>query len=371
MYSSSDENIYEAIELYLSGALPENERLLFEEQLLSDSDLQQKVEVCKTAKDLILLNKLKGLKSIMTEEQTKADQANPFNKGWTFLVLLAVIGSGSYLLLNSNSSSEIVKSEKTKNNTVSTDSTPNKQESESEIKIKHIEQLPKVTLRTNINSENQINANKNNITANTHVSDNGQEIPLNEHPLKSEITANTTTESINDFVAPPANKCEGIVISAQLIVQEPCSGSNNGLIEIKGFKGGTSPYKTTLNGLRSEEENVFRDLNQGTYRAEVTDYNGCKHQFNPLILKGKICKLDYDFNPGRGEEWLGPLVMQESKLTIIDKTGNLIYSKQLANGEQSTWSGYSESGKLESGYFIYIIENKDGNVAKGSITVTE
>jgi hypothetical protein len=373
MYSSGDENIYEAIELYLSGSLPENERLLFEEQLISDQSLQHKVEVCKTAKDLILQNKLKGLKSIMAEEQTKADQSSPFNKGWTFLILLAVIGSGSYLFFTNKVPSQIEKSEKTKEDPVITESALYIPEIEKEVKIKDSEPVSKVTITPHIKSENQIIITKNNATENLPVVDNDQETSR-ELSLKSDNAnnlTNTETAPKNDFTSPPANKCEGIVISAQLIVQEPCSGSNNGIIEIKGFKGGTSPYKTTLNSVESEEENVFRDLNQGTYRAEVTDYNGCKHQFNPLILKGKICKLDYDFNPGRGEEWLGPVVTQSSNLTIIDKSGNQIYSKPLANGEQCTWSGYSESGKLESGYFIYIIENKDGHVIKGSITLTE
>lgn len=370
MYSSSDENIYEVIELYLSGLLPENESRLFEEQLISDSALQHKVEVCKTAKDLILQNKLKGLKSIMAEEQTKADQSGPFNKGWTYLILLAVIGSGSYLLINRNSSSDVVKSEH--NNTiVLTESAPTKKHPESEAKATHTEQAPKGSITLDKKPNNQFTTSKKDLTTNTPDIDYGQDLSSKENPSKPDNTSNSITEPKNDFVAPSANKCEGVVISAQLIIQEPCNGSSNGAIEIKGFKGGTSPYKTTLNGSGSEEENIFRDLNQGTYRVDVTDYNGCKHQFNPLILKGKVCKLDFDFNPGRGEEWLGPVAMQASKLTIIDKTGNQVYSKQIANGEQCTWSGYSESGKLELGYFIYIIENRDGNVIKGSITVTE
>ncbi|MBO9702832.1 MAG: hypothetical protein J7604_21645 [Sporocytophaga sp.] len=371
MYSSNDEYIYEVIELYLSGLLPENERILFEEQLISDSALQHKMEVCKTAKDLILQNKLKGLKSIMAEEQTKADQSGPFNKGWAFLILLALIGSGSYLLIRNNSTSEIEKSERISNNMVSTERTPNIQQPVSEIKHTNSEQLPKVIKISDKKTDNQPTTIKEDTTAITHVIDYGQSLTPKENPLKADNTTNSITEPKIDLATLPANKCEGVVISAQLIVQEPCNGSNNGVIEIKGFKGGTSPYKTTLNGSGSEDENIFRDLNQGTYRVDVTDYNGCKHQFNPLILKGKVCKLDYDFNPGRGEEWLGPIATQASKLTIIDKTGNQVYSKQMTNGEQCTWSGYSESGKLESGYFIYIIENRDGKVIKGSITVTE
>lgn len=368
MYSSSDENIYEVIELYLSGILSENERMLFEEQLISDNALQQKVEVCKTAKELILQNKLKDLKSIMAEEQIKADQRGPFNKGWTFLVLMAVIGSASYLFLKNDASSEKEKNEHNKNNIGSIGSAPIIQKPESEIKITNIQQLPKETIKPNKNTENQINIPKKDITDIPPAIKQGQELTSKENQLEN---ATNTTTIKNDFITPPANKCEGIVISAQLLVQEPCIGSSNGVIEIKGFKGGTPPYKTFLNGSESEEENIFKDLNQGTYRVNVTDYNGCKHQFNPLILKGKVCKLDYDFNPGRGEEWIGPVVMQASKLTIIDKTGSQIYSKQMTNGEQCTWSGYSESGNLELGYFIYIIENRDGNVIKGSITVTE
>jgi len=371
MYSSSDENIYEVIELYLSGILPENERMLFEEQLISDSALQHKVEVCKTAKELILQNKLKGLKSIMAEEQTKADQNGPFNKGWTFLILLAVISSGSYLLVRNNSSSEIEKSEHIKNNIVSTESAPNIPQQGSEAKNTNAAHPLKSNTIPDKKTDNQLSITKNDIVAIAPDIEQGQPLTSKENILKPDISTNTIAEPKNDIVPPPSNKCEGVVISAQLLVQEPCNGSNNGIIEIKGFKGGTSPYKTTLNGSGSEEENIFRDLNQGTYRVDVTDYNGCKHQFNPLILKGKVCKLDYDFNPGRGEEWHGPMVTQASKLSIIDKTGNQIYSRQMTDGEQCTWSGYSETGKLELGYFIYIIENRDGNVIKGSITVTE
>ncbi|WP_337229156.1 hypothetical protein, partial [Staphylococcus epidermidis] len=138
------------------------------------------------------------------------------------------IGSGSYLLVRSNSSSEIEKPEHIKNNIVANDSAPIIQHSENEVKITHTEQISKETTIADKKTDNQNHTINKSITATSPGIDNDQELAPKVSPFKSENTTSTTTESKNDFVTPPANKCDGVVISAQLLVQEPCNGTSNG-----------------------------------------------------------------------------------------------------------------------------------------------
>ncbi len=72
-----------------------------------------------------------------------------------------------------------------------------------------------------------------------------------------------------------------------------------------------------------------------------------------------------------GETWKSPTENNASELTIVDKAGNLYFSKQLDSNESLEWDGKSNSGNLVLGYYIYQLKFNNGKIYKGSITVSE
>ena len=83
---------YEEVENYLSGDFSEEEIIQFEKQLEIDEKLKQKVLICQSTPTLILQNKLSNLRTIMSEEQAKADKSKfPFNKTGMLVIVSSVL----------------------------------------------------------------------------------------------------------------------------------------------------------------------------------------------------------------------------------------------------------------------------------------
>lgn len=362
---------YEEIEQYLSGDLPEKDQMQFEEQLQTDASLKQKVLICQSAPNLILLNKLKDLKAIMSEEQRKAEQPKfPFNKTGLAILISSVLISGLAIYMNKNKA--------TPANTHKKIIPVNQAAPTSEGTPINADQLQRRN-NTVVDSQKRTDTNSNTDTTSkptTIVSSTPATIVVQDKLVPENKTQKTDLNQTNNTsIHTPATtaviNCTGVDIAADISVTEPCFGSNNGSIELHHLHGGKAPYKSILNGNVTASGHTFKNLYQGNYVIEVADANGCKHQFNTLILVGKNCVTNYDFNTSLGESWAGPIADQSCTLRIVDKNGTLVYTKQLMPDEQCTWTGHSLTGGLLHGYFVFTLENKDGSVNRGSITITE
>jgi hypothetical protein len=378
MYNNS--NVYEIIEQFLAGELSEKDKALFEEKLREDDSLKQKVQIVKSAGNLLLQNKLSGLKSIMAEEQLKAEKPSSQNIIKYGVIILSVMITGGtvfWMAGNNQPEEKSLKFEKEiiqSNSGEKTDSVQfieieksrgieNEEVKEPVNKIYSNREKKSVPVpdgltgdKPTMESEGHKDAD---VVIQTHNPDKPVDIPA---VVPTERKVQTQEKAPDDL-------CRNVKISAEIVTEEPCRGTSGGVIELKAIHGGRTPYKSSINNKESGSDSQFNNLNAGTYHIELTDANGCKHLFNAVTLHGKDCVTAYDFNPDRGEQWEGPVV-KTSKLSILDKTGNLVYSKQMHDGEQCTWNGYSQSGTLLYGYFVFVVENKDGSVLKGTITIT-
>ncbi|WP_299251884.1 hypothetical protein [uncultured Cytophaga sp.] len=373
---------YEEVENYLSGDFSEEEIIQFEKQLEIDEKLKQKVLICQSTPTLILQNKLSNLRTIMSEEQAKADKSKfPFNKTGMLVIVSSVLLSGTAIYVNSEKTiSQNIQD--TGKNIIQTDTVKVRSTFTQEEKNIHISEGQNIektnvaetkesiekTLRSDTVSKeikpvtNVRIVDHNQSTDSTTINKPKQDISVLDSNPKSIILKPTETTKSN---------CDDIEILADISITEPCLGSRDGMIELKNLQGGKSPYKSFINKNEVGYVTVFKDLYQGNYSIDVVDGNGCKHQFNSIILIGKNCNQKYDFNTSQGEVWNGPITNQICTLRIIDKNGTMVFTKQMDKDVQCTWDGYNLTGTLLHGYFVFTIENKDGSVTKGSITITE
>jgi hypothetical protein len=366
--NSNDSDIYEVIERYFSGALSKEERDSFEAQFISDEALKQKVDIFKASRNAILQNKLKDLKELMAAESSKVNKPGSLNKLWSAIIIVSLLGSGFFIWHTNkkpnqyNVQQDRVSGKPSDSSSESNDQTDDKVQTKDNVGIEHAEKKSGESKVAIAESE------KNSVE---ETREESKVIPPSENLDKrhqtNPVAPKDSAVHASDI---PADLCKGVKIAAQSVLNEPCAGSNDGFIELKDLHGGKAPYVVTVNGVEHGNSTHLKELAGGRYEIKVRDRNGCIHHFNPLILKEKDCVLRYDFNPGRGEEWQGPVV-DASRLTIMDKSGKVVYTKQMDNGEQCTWNGYNQSGTLLHGYFVFIIEQKNGKVIKGSITVTE
>ena len=85
---------------------------------------------------------------------------------------------------------------------------------------------------------------------------------------------------------------EQLAIELTAVQHPTCFGEENGTIEIE-IAGGTPPYTYLLNGMPTNNQNVFEGLAKGDYTIVVLDMNGCSSELqtsleNPQELSGEI-----------------------------------------------------------------------------------
>jgi hypothetical protein len=375
MYHS--DNIYEIIEQYLEGSLDDGEKLQFEQQLQVDETLKQKVLICKSTQGLIMQNKLKDLKTLMSEEKAKVEKSEMLKKTGLILLGSALLVMGGIWYLQKEKSmprdvpqqeqrsgqeqSVLPKSPEPTEDKQIENLVPNSDKTSSKVQKPHaVEHLTAPSIST----QKTASTNSKTIVTESLVVAEEEKPQVQTQEKKGEEPKVNTDNTLD--------ACKGVVITAEITTVPPCKGlSNVGTIHLRGFRGGHGPYRVYLNGNDMGTEDSYEQLAEGNYQIMIVDAKGCKQTFNPLLLKAKDCPMDYDFNPNRGEEWLGPVLTSSAKLSILDKKGTLVHSKQVLAGEPCTWSGYSQLGTLVFGYFVFVLEKADGSVVKGSITVTE
>jgi hypothetical protein len=135
---------------------------------------------------------------------------------------------------------------------------------------------------------------------------------------------------------------------------------------LSGIDGGRPPYKYTID---SEPTSLRTDLAAGSYSVMVKDSRGCFSE-QQVFVKEKNCTVfkDYSFNPDI-ESWKLPFTDTENgTLSIMDKSGNIVYKTELLNGQPYEWNGRSLNGNiLETGSYLYIATFTNGESRQGYI----
>ncbi len=377
------------IQQYLLNDMSQEERIAFEKQLAANPELKEEVQMFEQLNRLIYKKGLLETKNKLTKIHYKNTAPNAFVKKSFFkrpgfyipsaaLFIIVVIFVINHFSKDASNSSKIMQAEK--NNAIS-----------QKIISEQTENTPTPTL---LQEEQEQNTSQGQQTIMEESGDKSILIPLTQAETQAEIiedtsgiiaaekNANVISETVpkekpdDDPIRTEKNviDCGAIKLYATINTEAACKNEPTGSLTIKNTRGGTPPYRYSINeGRNFYADNTFGNLVGGTYHIIIKDANNCITIKENVLISEKNCFDQYSekFAPDYGEKWEIPI---EPGLTgtikIYNKYGSMVFVSVVRNGDQ--WDGKDRDGKdLPMGEYLFFIEYKDGYSFNGTVTIVK
>ena len=381
---NNKENHINLIERYLDGEMSYEEVSVFEAELLSNNALREELEFYQLANSVIVENKIAEVKEVIREvaaEYSGKKDTDSFHKkiigaGVTLLLIGSVFFFGKHYFWQDEETKtqtgnkkhsiqmEVLpetvpdrtlapdNSKTEKNSTIGLDDTPN-----TTTRV-HKKLAPVDTL--SVSDTLAVIQGKESLKSESHTEKN----PANSNPH----SFNVDHDASLDGSSPEPDKCIGVSITARTDVRHTCAGKNEGRIQLKNVQGGTAPYHFQLSSGEESAHGLFADLEEGSYTVRIRDSHQCELVQN-IELKAERCRLELYLDPVSGNPVVFPKYEKEGVLTIFDKQGNLKLEKRIPENQRYEWFGEGNTGRVDPGYYLFIIRYDNGIVQNGSITV--
>ncbi|HTF81555.1 MAG TPA: hypothetical protein VL947_07515 [Cytophagales bacterium] len=165
-------------------------------------------------------------------------------------------------------------------------------------------------------------------------------------------------------------RCEGILLKADFLITPTCTSAQEGSIVLHQATGGEPPYTTQLHDAEKQPLPQAVQLPLGTYYVLISDAQGCT-AWQKVEVPAKACKQHYTLSHTLNETWEVPSQGKKGLLKIVDKKGNVYFSRNLDTSDTLYWDGKSNNGEIKVGYYLFYIQHEDYSVTSGSITITE
>lgn len=369
---SYPKDIYNNLDAFLKGNLQGAELQEFEAAMLHDPELAEKVENARFLQKLVFKNRLLTIKDLAKQEEARLVNKNQYIKkgmigGALFTLILVTIGIIQYNK-KENTAAKLSIETPGKEQEVGVSSAIGK----SNFEKKSNPELP------NANSENSKMLISNDTgmppsqSYKAIVDTTLPKIPVDNASIKPEISKSEDSKDLtgSDTKVKDDNTqpCGLVQLKAKISITPTCIGRTNGAIEAINISGGDRPYTQNL-FLNGREVYSNSGLKAGNYELVITDNKNCQQRFTAQVSEIN-CPINDYFNPSFGEVWNIPVTDKAGKLTIYTKSGTPIYQMDLKRNTAATWNGIDKYERLEAGYFIFVIEFEDGEVLKGSVTIT-
>lgn len=369
---SYPKDIYNNLDAFLKGELQGTELQEFEAALLHNPELSEKVENARFLQKLVFNNRLLNIKDLAKQEEARlVNKKQYINKGIIGGALLTLILVTMGILQYNKNEDRIAKQ---------SNENPGK---EQEIKESSTFGKPNSEKKPNPELSNTHSENNQILKSNNYSIPNAESYPVVVDTIQpktavdniSIIPEDSKYEDTKDIsISDPKVKdehtqpCDLVQLKASIRATAGCIGRTNGKIEIINISGGARPYTQNL---YLDEKEVYSNsgLKAGNYELVITDSKNCQQRF--IVRVNEIsCPINDYFNPSFGEIWNIPKADKPGTLTIYSKSGVPIYQMDLKKDTPATWNGIDKYERLEAGYFIFVIEYEDGEVLKGSVTIT-
>ncbi len=356
---SGDEK-YVLIENYLKGNFSEGEKRSFEKLLVDDSELAKKYSLYKLADELVIENRLLSVKNILLEERKNRGGNNVVRKIIPSIIVLALSSFLYFTFGNKKNSTDAVSSIDQKK-IISSQISSNKNE----------------TINQSNKKETSLGNAENTALSTTPINqiveegkeyDKIENIPLVVKKQEELLESTTTPSLINENKKALENSCSSIIIDANFSTIASCKDESNGSISFRDIKGGNAPYSINIKNKENEDVSSL-NIPAGYYSAVINDKRGCIKTINAIVVPEKNCEKEYTFNPFMEEVLILPSQNEHTTLSIYERSGNLYFTKENEPAEEIQWNGYSKNGELITGYFIFVLTNKNGKEVRGGITI--
>jgi hypothetical protein len=373
---------YELIEHYLSGEMTSSEKADFELSLKNSEELRKKFQVVKASTLAVKSNRLHQFNDLVSATRVKREQQAKTKKYALVASSVLLIATTAAVLFNvfQNKKDDVV----TNNSNPSLAAEPLVNVDDSIAKPSKVEgnivSIDSDISETNSSETEVEKSSPKKEIQNTQTLKEEKATPVTTEVPKADMqkeensasTDNGKKETPEPKTAPKAVvDCDKVSIQTDYKVKNSCDDQSDGTIQLSPIKGGDAPYTLKLNGKSISNFLTINDLGVGEYNLQITDKNQCVKQFDKIKVGQMMCKLDFDFNPNRGESWSGPSMASNFNMSIYDKNGRLIYQKTFESNQNSTWDGKDNNNQSVIGYHLFILQGANNQLIKGSITVTQ
>lgn len=347
--------LYEQIDLYLQGKLPEAERLALEVELTNRPDL---LAAHRAARELFLTQELMNLKKKM-----QTDLSSSPSSRWIWglggaMALLAGISIYVFVLNKKNtpntSSVTITPSTPIEISTHKSSDETYAAETKAQSTTLSAQNVQKITPHTPATPKSETDSNS---------------LLINIEPSAQAKGPQETIKNITNPIK-GTNLCANREITAKLKSTSTCAGKEQGVIYVQNIKGGQPPYRFSIDqGKNFILPARFEDLPEGNYQIQVQDKDLCVAHFEAHIASRRCVEsLEVILHPQQGP-WKIPST-KAGNLKIINQNGILVCSKSWTEGSEEEWDGISQQGSLlPQGYYGLEITYQDGEIIQGHVNI--
>jgi hypothetical protein len=364
----------EHIVQYLAGSFSKEATQLFDQELLTNTELKAELEIQKLTNSLIGINEESNILSTIKTAQNNYQRKNLLKKAGIAALLLIASTSVLWFL---NQEAKTPKEE----NTLFKKEVTHPVNHEALVEKSNIKDTvsPKTTIELKKEVKQKIEIEKREI-ATSSITDVSEIKKIKTTPIKEvkqAVTVKNTTELIasqKELEVNPkvilSNPCDLVIMETQLSIEHVCPQLSLGAIDIISSEGGLSPYTYELKTSNISIKD-WSELETGNYIFLTKDANNCTSEKSFTIID-KDCPLNYDFNPSLNQQWVALKAFDNGKITITHaKSGEQISQSKLIKGESITWDGLKNNGDYSLGFHIFVIEYENNKIVKGKITVSQ
>lgn len=366
-------DILETIDLYLNNLLSDEERIDFEKNLASDSQLQQLVEEAKLTNEVVHFANLALLRDQIGSDIKKIkykddSKFNPKKLGLLATGLLVVGGISTYYFQKEpKEDSKIEIATDSKSNTNNTITKQEEIVSQNPISPKTetpVESISKSEPKHNTHTTTPEIVQQNTLPTTVQVA----ETPAPQ-PSKKDVSKEVNSPiSEKEKPLPTPVLCQE---NFDFKISASCATKATGeiLISNKNNIG----FTAELNTIDTDKTayNQFTHLEAGNYELLIRYNESCTTK-KTVAISEKWCGLNtsFSFNPDFGEKWeLLYEALNEGNYTIYSKSGLEIYSNSFGKGNEY-WNGTDKMGNIVPvGTYLVRINYKKGNQETVELTI--
>jgi hypothetical protein len=345
------------IRSYLKGELTNEQRISFEKELKSSTELQAQVEDQQMIQEFLILKSMSETSDSLKEQAKKIKQKQKV-KHYTLVTvgaLLLTLG-GTFFITNETDNRPIKNTEKLiyTGDSLSTNSKVIHQKSQQkDDRYKHdigSTSPKKEELIIHIDTTTDELIDTVNIITDTVSTE------LSSHTIPEQQTKKETKKP-----------CEHLSVLHE--TTPSCQDKATGTILFTTISGGKPPYSVVFNN-KETTKSQFINLYADEYELILTDQLGCSTTHQLLIQEEYCEELIYSFNPQTEDYWELPNENnQNAKFVLYNKFGKLLVEQNLSDSENQ-WTGVTKTGDLiTKGVYIFVITYQDGTMIKDELNI--
>lgn len=357
---------YQNIEKYLKGDLSKDEIKSFEEQMASDNEFYQEVQLHKVVHESIIENNLLELRKKMDMiDPSEMIQSNFWSKAIGFGaavlgIFLMVEGS-----MNHTHEGVIVTSEKIEIKSDVSGSVIHEDGQEMTPVKKLVPQQSashenEFVKPLGMQSDEEILTDKK-----FHVKAEPRTLSSSHRSSLPGLRVQESEFSLPDVIASGNNvNCEKEKEYVSLSVDHPCYQGDLGSIEF----GGLTFDEISINE-ETYQSGSFGGLSEGVYNFRMKSSKGCEFT-KKVTLESIFCQGDQAFSPKDGDVWKVPTYDLAGVLTVFGMSGEILFVTEFDQGQSVEWDGVRHEGMtIGRGEYIYRIDFQNGKRIDDKLTV--